>query len=103
MGTKSTSRTCQNIDDRSDSFPFLFLFMLNMCFMQPADTVCLLLCPNSHGHHYMDSVPFPRVLGQCKSSLPRQRQGNQQATGNQSNRVSRADLDPEQKISIMFL
>ncbi|KAL7804471.1 hypothetical protein V8C43DRAFT_268053, partial [Trichoderma afarasin] len=29
----------------------------------------------------MDSVPFPRVLGRCKSSLPRQRQGNQQATG----------------------
>ncbi|KAL6795103.1 hypothetical protein J3E68DRAFT_331642 [Trichoderma sp. SZMC 28012] len=73
MGTNSTSRTCQNIDDRSDSFPFLFLFMLDMCFMQPADAVCLLLCPNSHGHHYMDSVPFRRVLGQCKSSLPRQR------------------------------
>ncbi|KAM6481394.1 hypothetical protein HDV62DRAFT_79423 [Trichoderma sp. SZMC 28011] len=70
----------QIIDDRSDSFPFLFLFMLDMCFMQPADTVSLLLCPNSHGHRDMDSLPFRRVLGQCKSSLDRDKAARQ-ATG----------------------
>lgn len=60
---------------------FPFRFMLDMCFMQPADTVDLLLRPNSHGHRDMDSLPFRHVLGQCKSSLLRQRQGNRQATG----------------------
>ncbi|PKK50700.1 hypothetical protein CI102_5099 [Trichoderma harzianum] len=79
MRASSFSRIPRSSTIEATHFTFFFSSSCLTC--ASCNLLDAVLCPNSHGHRDMDSLPFRRVLGQCKSSRPRQRQGNQQATG----------------------